>query len=194
MVILVLGMVLFLGTHSVRIFADSWRRQQVARFGELPWKAAYSLASLFGIVLIAWGFGLARQNPVVVYVPPDGLRHLTPLVVLFAFLLVAAAYAPANSLKSIFGNPMILGVKVWAFGHLLSNGRAADLLLFGGFLIWAIVDYASAQRRNRRDGVRAPAATRRGNLAVLVGGVAGCALFAFLLHGWLIGVNPFAAG
>src|SRR5574338_585708 len=117
MPLLILGLLLFLGVHSLRVFADGWRSRQLARWGELRWKGFYSLVSLLGFVLLVWGFALARQQPTLLYVPPLALRHLNALFTLVAFVLVAAAYIPRNHLKARLGHPMLLGVKSWAFGH-----------------------------------------------------------------------------
>lgn len=190
MALLLLGLVLFLGVHSIRIFANGWRTQQRARLGEMRWKGLYSVLSIAGFVLIVWGFGLARQQPVVLYVPPMGLRHLNALFTLLAFVLVAAAYVPANHLKARLGHPMLAGVKVWALGHLLATGMLHDVLLFGAFLLWAIVDFAVSRRRDRADGVVYPAATIKGDVIAVAAGVVGWVVFAWWLHAWLIGVNP----
>jgi uncharacterized membrane protein len=190
MALLILGLVLFLGVHSLRIFANGWRTRQRARLGEMRWKGLYSVASIVGFVLIVWGFGLTRQHPAVLYVPPVGLRHLNGLFTLLAFVLVAAAYVPANHLKAKLGHPMLAGVKVWAFGHLLATGMLHDVVLFGAFLLWAIVDFASARRRDRADGVVYPAGTVKGDIIAVAAGVVGWFVFAWWLHTWLIGVNP----
>ncbi|AHX15611.1 NnrU family protein [Dyella jiangningensis] len=190
MAVLILGLVLFLGAHSVRIFANDWRSRQVARLGEKGWKGLYTLVSIAGFALIIWGFGLARQQPVLLYVPPIWLRHLNALFTLIAFILVVAAYAPGNHFKAKLGHPMLAGVKTWAFGHLLATGMLHDVVLFGAFLLWAVVDFISARRRDRAAGVSYPAGTAKGDLIVVVAGVVAWAVFAFWLHGWLIGVKP----
>lgn len=190
MALLIVGLVLFLGIHSVRIVADGWRTRQRARLGENGWKGLYSLVSIVGFVLIVWGFGLARQHPVLLYVPPLALRHLNALFTLLAFILVVAAYVPANHFKARLGHPMLAGVKVWAFGHLLAIGMLHDVVLFGAFLLWAIVDFVSARRRDRAAGVVYPAGTVKGDAIALVAGIVLWAVFAFWLHGWLIGVSP----
>lgn len=190
MPVLILGLVLFLGVHSLRVFADDWRSRQLARLGEMRWKGLYALVSLVGLVLICWGFGLARQQPVLLYVPPLALRHLNALFTLVAFVLVTAAYVPRNHLKAAFGHPMLLGVKVWAFGHLLATGMLHDVVLFGAFLLWAIVLFVVSRRRDRRAGTVYPAGTLRGSVLTVVIGVAAWALFARWLHLWLIGMSP----
>ncbi|MGA9423407.1 MAG: NnrU family protein [Rhodanobacteraceae bacterium] len=192
MPILILGLIVFLGAHSLRIFADGWRARMIARLGEGPWKGLYALVSIIGFVLIVVGFGLARQHPVLLYAPPAWLRHLNALFTLIAFVLVVAAYVPRNHLKSKIGHPMLAGVKVWAFGHLLAIGFLHDVILFGAFLAWAIVDFAVSRRRDRRLGATYPAGTIAGDGLALLVGIAAWAAFAFWLHLWLIGVNPFA--
>ena len=191
---LVLGLVLFLGVHSVRIVADGWRTQMRARLGEGAWKGLYSVASVVGLVLVVWGYGLARQQPVVLWNPPVGMRHAASLLTLIAFVLLAAAYVPRNALKARLHHPMVLGVKVWALAHLLSNGNLADVVLFGAFLLWAVLDFRAARQRDRALGtVYAPGATGPTVLAVVVGAAAWAA-FAFWLHAAWIGVAPFPRG
>ena len=192
MPVLILGLVLFLGVHSLRVFADDWRSRQLARWGELRWKGFYSLVSLLGFVLLVWGFALARQQPTLLYVPPLALRHLNALFTLLAFVLVAAAYVPRNHLKARLGHPMLLGVKIWAVGHLLATGMLHDVVLFGAFLLWAIVLFAASRRRDRHASTVHPAGTLKGDASTVLIGVAAWLAFALWLHLPLIGVNPMA--
>lgn len=191
MTLLILGLILFLGVHSVRIFADDWRTRQVARLGLMPWKGLYSVVSLLGFALIVWGYGLARQQPVVLWAPPMFTRHLNSLFTLLAFVLIVAAYVPRNHLKARLHHPMVLGVKLWAFGHLLATAKLADLLLFGAFLLWAILSYRAARQRDRAQGTVYPAGTVMGTLITLSVGVLAWAAFAFWLHAAWIGLAPF---
>lgn len=192
MSVLILGLVVFLGVHSVHMLAPGWRESVIARIGPGRWKGLYSLAAAAGLVLVVVGFGMARQAPTLLYLPPAWLRHANALFTLLAFVLVAAAYVPPNHLKAKLGHPMLAGVKLWAFGHLLATGFLHDVVLFGAFLAWAIADFAVSRRRDRRDGVVYPAGTVVGDIASVVAGVVAWAIFAFLLHAWLIGVKPFA--
>lgn len=194
MTILILGLVVFLGVHSTRVFADDWRTAQVKCLGEGRWKGIHSLVSLAGLALILWGFGLARQHPVVLWSVPAGMRHLAALLTLIAFVLLAAAFVPRNAIKSRMHHPMILSVKVWAFAHLLANGKLADLALFGAFLGWAVACFIAARKRDRAAGTQYPAGTPGGTAATVAAGVAGWAVFTFWLHGPLIGVRPFGIG
>ncbi len=190
MLVLILGLVLFLGAHSVRMLADGWRTRMVERLGPGPWKGLYSLVSLAGFALIVWGFGMARASPVPLYAPPLVLRQLNALFTLVAFVLVTAAYIPRNHLKSTVGHPMLAGVKAWAFGHLLATGMLHDVVLFGAFLLWAVADFIAVRRRDRRLGTVYPAGTIAGDAVTAVVGIAAWALFAFWLHLRLIGVAP----
>jgi uncharacterized membrane protein len=191
MTLLVAGLVLFLGAHSVRIFADDWRTRTIARTGAARWKALYSLVSLAGLVLIVWGYGLAREAPVVVFAPPVWARHLASLLTLPAFVLLAAAKGPANRIRAAVGHPMVAGVKLWAFAHLVANGTLADVVLFGSFLAWAIADFVAARGRDRAAGTAPARGSIGATLAATAIGLAAWALFALLLHGPLIGVRPF---
>jgi uncharacterized membrane protein len=159
--------------------------------GPLGWKALYSVISIAGFVLIAYGYGMTRQSPIDLWSPPVWTRHLASLFTLPVFILVAAAYIPGTRIKAALGHPMILGVKAWALAHLLSNGRLGDVILFGAFLAWAILDYRAARKRDRQQGVtyRAEEITR--DVAVVAIGIAAWAAFAMVLHGPLIGVRPF---
>ena len=192
MPLLILGLLIFLGVHSLRLFANDWRGRQVARLGEGRWKGMFALASLIGFALIIVGFGQARMDPVPLYEPPSWLRHLNALFTHAAFVLVTAAYVPGNRLKAKIGHPMLAGVKIWALGHLLAAGMLHDLVLFGAFLCWAVADFIVSRRRDRAAGTVYPPGSLKGDLQALAFGVVAWAVFAFWLHGLLIGVNPLA--
>ncbi len=191
MTLLILGLLIFLGIHSVRIFADGFRRRMITKLGKNGWKGLYAVISLVGFVLIIYGFGLARQQPALLYVPPLALRHANSLFTLLAFFFVVAAYVPRNHLKAWIGHPMLAGVKLWAVGHLLATGFLHDVILFGTFLVWAIVLFAVSRRRDRRDGIRYPAGTIVGDVLTVVIGAAAWAGFAFWAHLHWIGMSPF---
>jgi uncharacterized membrane protein len=190
---LILGLVLFLGVHSLRIFADGWRSAQVARMGELPWKGAFALFSALGLGLIIWGYGMARADPVVLWLPPAWTRHLAALLTVPAFILLVAAYLPGSRIKAKIGHPMVAGVKIWALAHLLANGNLADVALFGAFLIWAVADFVASRRRDRIAGRSYVAKGWSRDAAVAGVGLLAWAGFAFWGHAWLIGVKPFGA-
>jgi len=191
MLLLIAGLIVFLGVHSLRIFAESWRGAQIARLGVGAYKGVYSVVSLLGLALIAIGYAQARTAPVALWDPPLWTRHLSALLVLFSFVLLVAAYVPRNRIKAAVGHPMIIGVKVWAAGHLLANGTLADALLFGAFLLWAVFDFRAARARDRVHGRIGVRASLPADVATIVVGVALWWAFAFYLHGWLFGVRPF---
>jgi len=186
MTLLVLGLVLFLGMHTVSIVAPAWRDAQAAR-NEKAWKGLYTLVSLAGFGLLVYGYGLARQSPVVLYSPPAGMRHLVMLLMLPVFPLLLAAYLPGR-IKTLAKHPMLLATKLWALSHLLVNGTLADVLLFGGFLAWAVADRISLKRRVARPVPGAPPSAINDGIVVVAGlGLYG--LFVWQAHAWLIGVS-----
>ncbi|HWJ34970.1 MAG TPA: NnrU family protein [Steroidobacteraceae bacterium] len=187
MAILVAGLVVFLGVHSIAIFAPEVRIRARNSLGEGPWKAGYALVSLIGFALIVYGFGLARQSPVTLYTPPHWMRHVTFLFMLPVFPLILAAYLPGR-IKAATKHPMLAAVKFWAFGHLLANGALADVLLFGGFMAWAVMDRISLKRRPQTLRTAPP-----GRFNDLIAVMLGLALYVFFI-GWahvrLFGVSP----
>lgn len=187
MLYLILGLVIFLGVHSVEIVSPTFRSRAVARLGEGPYKGIYSLLSIVGFVLLIWGYGVARQHPILVYAPPLWMRHLTLLLMLPVFPLLLAAYLPGR-IKAAVKHPMLIAVKVWAFAHLLANGMLADVLLFGGFLIWAVADRISVKRRAVVRPVPGPPPGKFNDLIAVAGGLALYVVFMFWLHLKLIGV------
>ncbi|HEY6511594.1 MAG TPA: NnrU family protein [Burkholderiaceae bacterium] len=191
MTALVIGLVLFLGLHSTRVVADGVRSRFIAQRGPLAWRGLYSLGSAIGLVLIVWGYSLTLRQPLVLWSPPGWTRPLAGALMLVSIVLIVAAYVPRNHLKARLGHPMVLGVKVWAFAHLISNPTLADLLLFGTFLLWAVLCYRSLRARDRA-AARQPVVGQA--VPTLIAAVAGAVLwfvFAYWLHGWLIGVRPF---
>ena len=191
MIVLLLGLVLFLGVHSVSIVAPDWRGATIARLGEGPWKGLYSLAAGIGLALLIVGYGLARREPVVLYTPPVAMRHLALLLMLPVFPLFFAAYLPGR-LSRIARHPMLLATKLWATAHLLANGTQADVLLFGGFLAWAVADRISVQRRPPEQAHAVPGASPRpmNDAIAIAGGLAVYALIVLWAHRVLFGVSP----
>ena len=188
---LILGLFIFFGAHSVRIVNEDWRTRTRARLGPSSWKALYSLVSVIGLGLVVWGFGLVRQQPVQLWSPPTGMRHLAALLTLIAFVLLVAAYVPGNGIKARLHHPMVLGVKVWALAHLISNGNLGHVVLFGSFLVWAIFDFRASRRLDRATGTRYPRGTAGATGITVAIGVGTWIAFALWLHGLLIGVRPF---
>jgi uncharacterized membrane protein len=188
---LILGLVLFLGAHSVRIFASHWRDAQFARLGGKRWKGVYSLISAAGLGLIIWGYGMARVDTHVLWGTPLWTRHLAALLTLPAFILLVAGFVPGSHIKTAVGHPMVAGIKLWALAHLLANGKLSGVTLFGAFLIWAVADFVAARRRDRIAGRTYPALGWSRDAIAMVIGLVAWLLFALYGHLWLIGVRPF---
>ena len=204
---LILGLILFLGAHSVRIWADGWRNQTIQAYGEKAFKGVYDLVSILGFYLLVVGYGEARLQTVALWNPPIFTKHISMLLMLLSSILLMATYIPRNHFKMRLGHPMVLSVKVWALSHLLANGNLADLVLFGSFLIWAVLNFRSARARDRAlllnlNDAEDPAAepltesesTNQPKLLstiiTLVGGIAIWALITFVLHAKIVGVSP----
>ena len=187
MLLLILGLVLFLGIHSISIVALPTRNALAARMGEWPFKGVYSLIAIVGLILIVQGYGQARLDPTVLYTTPDWTRHIAMLVMLPVFPALLATYLPGR-ISQALGHPMLVAVKAWALAHLLVNGTLAAVLLFGGFLVWAVADRISMKRRPRRDIPQAPRSGLNDIIAV-VGGLGIYLAFVFWLHAAWIGVS-----
>ncbi len=195
---LILGLVLFVGSHSVRIFADDWRSRTIEAWGEKAFKGLYAVLSLVGFYALIVGYAEVRMQPIVIWQPPIATRHISVLLMLFASILMVAAYIPGNHLKLRMGHPMVLSVKVWALAHLLSNGNLADLVLFGTFLVWSVLNFKSARARDRikaaaqtmDEALQAPKAKLSATVMTLVGGALLWAGITFYLHALVVGISP----
>jgi uncharacterized membrane protein len=188
MIILLVGLLIFFTVHSVSIVNEPWRDRMAATLGEWTWRGVYSLAASVGFVLIVWGYGLARYDPVVLYAPPVWLRHVAMLLLVPVFPLLLATYFPGR-IQAASKHPMLLATKLWAFAHLLANGMLADVLLFGAFLAWAVAERVSMKRRTQGPIPGAPPSKANDVIAV-AGGLALYVAFVLWLHTWLIGVSP----
>ena len=192
MFLLCLGLVVFLGVHSIRLQSDRWRDLWIARAGEKGFKLQYSLVSAVGLILTMIGFGMAREAPWVLWTPWVGMRFLAALLTLMAFVLLAAAYVPGNAIKAKLHHPMILAVKVWALSHLLVNGSAVHMVLFGAFLVWSVLCFRAARQRDLRLQISYEAGKERATSLTVALGALAWSLFAFWGHGWLIGIRVMA--
>ncbi|HSG03557.1 MAG TPA: NnrU family protein [Marinobacterium sp.] len=190
MLMLTLGILVFIGIHLVPAAAPELRDQLGKRLGNAGWRAIHGLVAILGLYLIASGYAAARMEPVFIWYPPSFLSHLTALLMLVAFIFVAAAWVPKNAIKAKVGHPMLIGVKTWAIAHLLVNGTLADFLLFGSFLAWAVASYIMHRRADRAAGVSGAGETKiASTLITLVLGIVLTAVFAMWLHPVLIGVS-----
>ena len=186
MAFLIAGLIVFLGIHTLTTLRGP-RAALIARIGEGPYKGLYSVAAAIGLGLIIWGFGQYRHTGwVQVWYPPAGLRPVAYLLMWFAFISLAATYAPPGKIKSTLRHPMLVAIKAWALAHLLANGDLGALVLFGAFLAWAVYDRIAVKRRGDTGAPAAPGFTSGDMIAIAVGTVAFVAMF--FLHPWLIGV------
>ena len=200
MALLILGLVLFLGAHSTRIFAEHWRQATLERLGEKAYKGVYTLVSLVGFGLLMFGFDQVRWDSPVLWSPPVWAKHGAAVLMLLSMVLLACAHAPRNAVKAKLHHPMVLSVKVWALAHLLANPRLADVVLFGAFLIWSVLNFRAARQRDRLAVVTALSGEGSGTFEPEVSSAAtwraigiGVVVWAILLsrgHAWLFGVSP----
>lgn len=191
MLILIIGLILFLGIHSVRIFAPGVRDSFIEQRGDNAWKGMYTLISLVGFALIIWGFWMTRYTAPILYTPPLWMTHITLLLMLFSIILLAVYGMPEGRIKAAVKHPMLVAIKLWALGHLLANGDLASVLLFGSFLVWAIADRISVKRREAADGApEIKVGPVRNDIAAIVAGTVVYLLFVWKLHAWLFGVPP----
>jgi uncharacterized membrane protein len=193
MTILVLGLIIFLGLHSTRIVSETGRERAVARLGEGPWKGIYSLLSAVGFVLIVWGFAEARYAAPELWTPVPGARHITMLLMLIALILLASYLFKRSHITAAVHHPMLWSVLLWSIAHLIANGSAADLVLFGAFFVWAAADLISSYARDRRNGLVYSEPEWSATIGAFVVGLVFWAVLAFWLHSWLFGVSPLGA-
>ena len=186
MTILILGLLVFIGTHCLSI-ARPARAGLVARLGEGGFKALYSAGSLLGLVLIVWGFSLYRANGLVMlWTPPTWTRHLALTLMWFAFVALISGYTGPGRIVGWLRHPMLVAVKIWALAHLLANGDLGGLLLFGSLLAFAVVDRIAVKRRGDLGRPR-QASFLPGDAMALAGGTLAYVAMLFL-HPYLIGV------
>jgi uncharacterized membrane protein len=192
MLIFILGIIVFLGVHSVRIVAPEWRLAKIEQWGENTWKGLYSVISLIGFVLLVWGYGMARPDAPVLYEPPVWIKHITALLMLFAFIFLGIFIARPGRMKPTLKHPMLIAIKTWALAHLLANGDLASLILFLSVLAWAVVDRIAIKRQERA-GLAAPyivpGPVSNDVIGIAIGLVL-YVLFVWRLHELLIGVPP----
>jgi uncharacterized membrane protein len=191
MLTLAVGLVLFLGIHSLRIFAEPLRGSLRERMGANAWRGIYSVVSIASFALIVWGYGEARMTSTSLWWPPVWTRHVAALLTVPAFVFFATSNVKGTRIKARLKHPLLLGTKTWAFAHLLSNGRVADVLLFGSFLVWSILCFRASRKRDRAESIVYPPGSASQDAIAIALGIALWALFAFYLHARLIGVAPF---
>lgn len=191
MILLIAGLWLFFSFHSVRLLAPETRDRAVERFGESNWKLLYSGASLTGLILVVLGYSDTHLNPIHLWSPPLWTRHVAALLMLPAFILLAATYVRGSVLRARIGHPMLAGTKLWALAHLLANGTLGDVVLFGSFLVWAALSFSASRKRDRAAGTPRPEGRWSRDAIAAAVGILTWFAFATYLHGLLFGVRPF---
>lgn len=190
LLVLVLGLILFLGPH-VLVTLRPHRAELVKAVGELPYKALFAVVSIAGLYLMGKGFGMYRDAGLIpVWSPPSFMRHVTELLMWPACIFVAAAYLPGD-IKRVLKHPMLVGVKTWAFAHLLSNGDLGGIILFGAVLAWAVYDRITLKHRTDPGGPPIPAGGRRNDVAAVIAGTILYLALGMVFHPLVVGVIVF---
>jgi len=186
--ILILGLVVFLGSHVFVTFRDT-RASLIARLGQ-GYRGLLALVAVIGLALIVWGFGQYRAHGwIQIWSPPAFMRHITVALMLLASILITAAFIPSQ-IKAKAKHPMLASVKTWGFAHLLSNGDLGGILLFGSFLAWGVYARIAAKRRGDLDSTTAPSGWVNDVIVVAVGIIVFLAL-GFAFHPIVIGLPVF---
>jgi uncharacterized membrane protein len=182
---LILGLGIFAGVHLFSMFLPARRNAIMGRLGEGPYKGVFSLVTLLGLALIIWGYWSLSTGPQAAefaYVPYPAMKHATMLLVLLGFISVSASHGKGY-LKLWLRNPMSIGIALWATGHLLSNGHAYDILMFGMFLLLALLDIALSTARGRKPGYEPRV---RSDVIAVVAGLILYAIFLFGFHPYIL--------
>ncbi|CDM58657.1 MULTISPECIES: NnrU family protein [Rhizobium] len=191
MTLLIVGIIIFLGLHLIRVIAPGLRQSMIDSLGEHGWKIAYSIVSILSLILLIYGFGQARQVTGMLYTPPVWMAHVTLTLMLLAIICLVASLLPAGHIAVKTKHPMVLSVKIWAFSHLLANGETSSVLLFGAFLAWGVILRIALKRRERAGELTLrPFVSGKYDLYAVIIGVVAWALITFKLHELLIGVAP----
>ena len=185
MTLMIIGLVILIGTHLVRIVWPGFREQMITRLGKGPWRGIYSILALAGLAATIWGYGAARPETQFLYVLPGWVAHLVMLLMLISMILVAASLLPPGRIKQAVKHPLLIGTKTWAIAHLLVNGDTVSIILFGSLLMWAVLALISVKRRGEPDPV---AESVMYDLAAVGAGIALWFAIVYGLHEWLIGV------
>jgi uncharacterized membrane protein len=185
--VMILGLVLFLGVHTLSAQREL-RARLIAAWGEGGYKGGYALVSLSGLVLIVWGFAQYRATGWIdVWDPPKPLKHITMALMLPAVILVVAAYIRGH-IYTALKHPMLAGVKLWAAAHLFANGDLGGIILFGSFLGWAVFDRISLKRRSDAGAPPIPIGGWGNDLIAVAVGIVAYLALAFAFHPVVIGV------
>ncbi len=189
MLLLISGLILFLGVHSIVIFAPNFRAKYRSK-ALLMWKIGYGLASIIGFALIVIGYSEARLSPIFVYMPPMWLKQIAMVMMLPVFVFFFAPYLPGK-ISSLTRHPQLMAVKLFMMAHLLANGTVADLLLFGTFLVWGVLDLIALNRLPDNNPPNEPIklkVTKLNDIILVILGITIYIAFLIFLHAQFIGV------
>lgn len=190
MLVLIAGLVIFLGMHSVKIVAPGFRQSRIDQWGDEKYKRIYTLISVVGFLLIIIGYGRSRYVASLLWHPHAYMHYATAILSLIAFMLMASSSIPDNKVKIWVKHPMSLAVAVWSFSHLLANARLGDIFLFGSFFVWSLTAYLVACKRDVA--VQTQSVAEVGNVnRVIIGGAVVWVVFGLFLHRYVIGIHPF---
>src|ERR1043166_4514276 len=190
LLVMILGLIVFFGVHTLTI-QRKLRAQVIAATGEGGYKIGYTLASFAGLALIVWGFGHYRATGWIdVWTPPTAFKHIAVALMLPAVILVVASYIRGRIYTKL-KHPMLAGVKLWAFAHLLANGDLGSIILFGSFLAWAVYDRISLKRRTDPGGPVIPIGGWKNDLIAVIAGTLVYLALGFVFHPLVIGVPAF---
>ena len=192
LIVMIVGLGLFFGVHTLTT-QRALRARLIKATGEGGYKIGYTLVSLAGFALIVWGFAHYRSSGLIeVWSPPKALKHLNTALMLPAVILVVAAYMRGR-IYTTLKHPMLAGVKLWAFGHLLANGDLGGIILFGSFLAWAVFDRISLKHRADAGGPPIPVGGIGNDLIAVAVGIVVYLALGFAFHPVVIGVPVFGA-
>lgn len=180
---LILGLVAFLGFHLLPAHTRL-RSRLIAAMGEIGYRIFFSVMSVLTLVLLIWAY--ANAAFVEIWSPPSWTRHIAAVLMVLSFVVLMSAFFPGR-IKRALKHPMLIAIKTWALAHLIANGDLASILLFGGFLAYAVVDRILIKQRGEFAALEVSAGARNDLIAV-ISGIALYAAFIFGLHEWLIGV------
>ena len=185
--IMIFGLAVFTGAHAFVTRRDQ-RAALIARFGEGSYKGLFSLISIVGVLLIAWGFARYRATGWIdVWYPPLWTRHIVVALMWVASVCLVAAYSPGK-IKATLKHPMLVGVKIWAAAHLIGNGDLGSIILFGSILAWAVFDRISLKRRTDAGGPKIPVGGVGNDVIAVVVGIVVYLALAFAFHPVVLGI------
>jgi uncharacterized membrane protein len=189
MLLLILGLILFTGIHSLRLGGDASRTRLLNQLGAVKFKGLYSLISIVGFILMVYGFGLASDTPIPIWSPPSFTKWIAYFLTLLAMVLMVATYVPNNRIRAKLHHPMVLSVKTWALAHLIANGTLAHILLFGTLLVWSVLLFRASRVRDKQMQVVYVSGNGASTWLTLEIGLALWLIFVGWLHGWIVGVQ-----